>query len=178
MTNLAIKEEAKRVPSVWIGCLASYNEGRLHGDWVEIPNDPDLLQQEIKRVLRLSPSPYAEEWAFMDYEYVPDGFGENPDLEELCEFASLYNEHGEAVTGYIEIFGEGYLDNFDDYYIGCYDSFDEFAEQDADDMIACYSGEGVEWLSRYFDYEAYSRDLSYDHAHWDGERGCHVFRNY
>jgi len=177
MTDLALKTEAPRVPSVWIGCLAAYNSGRLHGEWVEIPDDAEELRAEIKRVLNKSPEPMADEWAFMDYEYVPSTFGENPDLQELCDYASLYNAHGEAVTGFIEIFGLGNLDEFADYYVGCYDSFDDFAYEDADEVIACNSSEGSEFLQRYFDYEAYSRDLSYDFSHWDGDNGTYIFRS-
>jgi len=177
MTNLATKtEEIKRVPSVWIGCLASYNSGRLFGEWVEIPDDAEELREEIKRVLKKSPDPFAEEWAFMDNEYCPNDLGENPDLDKLCEYASLYKEHGEAVEGFCDIFGYEYIENFDDHYVGNYESFQAFADQMADDTMLPDCPENI---SFYFDYEKFANDLGYDYDHYTGAMGdCHVFTNH
>lgn len=170
----------ERAPQVWIGCLSAYNSGRLHGEWVDIPEDAEELREEIQRVLKKSPDPTAEEWAFMDYSDVPTGFGENPNLEELCEYARLYNEHGEAITAFIEIYGVDNLSeqSFDDCYRGCWDSWDDFANEDADQMLEAYSNESNSFLTRYFDYESYSRDLSYDYNSWDIGGYCYVFANY
>lgn len=170
---------SKKVPSVWIGCLAAYNSGRLYGEWVVIPDDPEELREEIKRVLSKSPEPMAEEWAFMDYEYVPSSFGENPDLEALCEYAFLYNEYGEAVTAFIELYGVDNLSetSFQDCYRGSWDSFDDFAYEDADNMLQEYANEPNSFLTRYFDYEKWARDLSYDYNSWDIGGSCYVFAN-
>lgn len=180
MTSFESDRPSKKTPSVWIGCLAAYNSGRLYGEWVEIPDDVEDLREEIKRVLKGSPEPMAEEWAFMDYEYVPSAFGENPDLEKLCEYARLYNEHGEAITAFIEIFGVDDLseDKFDDCYRGSWDSFEDYADEYADEQIACFATKDTEFLERYFDYEKFARDLSYDfHNHYIGG-SCYVFSNY
>ena len=50
----------------------------------------------------------------------------------------------------------------DDNFAGIYDSFREYADECADEQMSCYSGDGVEWLSRYFDYESFARDLQHD----------------
>ena len=179
MSNLAEKKEAPTVPLVWIGCLAAYNSGRLYGEWVEIPDDAEDLKEEIKRVLSKSPEPMAEEWAFMDYSDVPSTFGENPDLEELCEYARLYNEHGEAITAFIEIYGVDNLSeqSFEDSYRGCWDSWEEFADTEADEMLEQYSNEPNSFLTQYFDYEKWSQTLSYDYNSWDIGGYCYVFSN-
>ena len=178
MTNLAEKKEAPAVPSVWIGCLAAYNSGRLHGEWVEIPTDPEELREEIKRVLDKSPEPMADEWAFMDYEYVPDEFGENPDLDKLCDYVSLTQEYSvNAVGAFIHCFSLNDLDNFSDAYIGCYDSFNEFANEQAD-IYLDDNYQGHDFIKQYFDYESYARDLSYDYSS-EYVGGCeYVFSNY
>jgi len=180
MTSFESDRPSKRTPSVWIGCLAAYNSGRLYGEWVEIPDDAEDLREEIQRVLKGSPEPMAEEWAFMDYEYVPSAFGENPDLEELCEYARLYNEHGEAITAFIEIYGVDNLSeqSFEDSYRGSWDSWEEFANTEADEMLEQYSNEPNSFLTRYFDYDKWSRDLSYDYNSWDIGGFCYVFANY
>lgn len=56
MTNTAKKLE-QDVPSIWIGCLAAYNDGRLHGEWVEVTTDPDDLWEAIHRIQKTSPCP-------------------------------------------------------------------------------------------------------------------------
>jgi len=180
MNNLAEKKEAAAVPKVWIGCLAAYNSGRLHGEWVDIPEDAEDLKEEIKRVLSKSPEPFADEWAFMDYSNVPSDFGENPDLEKLCDYARLYEEHGEAITAFIEIFGidDLFEDKFDDCFRGTWDSWDSFSDEEADQMLEQYSGKENSFLTQYFDYEKWSRDLSYDYNSWDIGGNCYVFSNY
>ena len=177
MTNTALQQEIKRVPSVWIGCLAAYNSGRLFGEWVEIPTDPEELQEEINRVLKKSPEPFAEEWAFMDYEYVPTEFGENPDLDKLCEYVQLTQDYSiNEVGAFISCFSVNDLDNFTNAYIGVYESFDEFANQEADCHLDAI--EGQDFLKRYFDYDSWSRDLSYDYSSEYIGGSCYVFSNY
>jgi len=168
------------VPQVWIGCLATHNSGGMYGKCVDIPEDAEDLKEEIKRVLSKSPEPMAEEWAFMDYSNVPSSFGENPDLEKLCEYARLYEEHGEAITAFIEIFGIDYLseDTFDDCFRGTWDSWEAFSDEEADMMLEQYTGKENSFLTSYFDYEKWSRDLSYDYNSWDIGGVCYVFSNH
>ena len=176
MNNLAEKKEAAAVPKVWIGCLAAYNSGRLHGEWVDIPEDAEDLKEEIKRVLSKSPEPFADEWAFMDYEYVPERFGENPDLEKLCEYASLYNEHGEAVNAFVSINGADYLDEFEEHFMGCWDSFRQFAEEQAEQEIECLvNKDAQQFVFNNFDYCGYEIDLEHSYTHEEGNGGCYVF---
>lgn len=42
---------------IYVACLASYNNGVLHGEWLELTSDEDELWEGIKRVLRTSPYP-------------------------------------------------------------------------------------------------------------------------
>lgn len=176
MTNTALQQDIKRVPRVWIGCLASYNSGRLYGEWVEIPQDAEELREEIQRVLKKSPEPFAEEFAFMDYEYVPSCFGENPDLEKLCEYASLYNQHGEAVEAFVSLNGADYLDEFEDHYMGCYSSFRHFAEEQAEHEIECLvNKDAQQFVFNNFDYAGYEIDLESSYSYEETYGGCYVF---
>lgn len=178
MNQVAEKIETKRTPQVWIGCLAAYNNGKLFGEWVDIPSDPEELREEIKRVLSKSPEPMAEEWAFMDYSDVPSTFGENPDLDKLCEYAELFNEYGDAIYAFIECFGVDDLskETFEDAFRGSWDNFDDFAYDEAELYLA--EIEGNEFLKRYFDYESWSRDLFHDYHSEDIGGYCYVFSNY
>ena len=53
----------------------------------------------------------------------------------------------------------------DDNYAGQWDSFQDYAENYADD-VGLLAGMG-ETLRHYFDYEAFSRDLAHDYYHDD-----------
>ena len=71
-------------PRIWVGCLAAYNAGALHGEWLTVTdyNDVDELYEAVKtEVLATSPEPNAEEWFIAD----SDEFGDGPCL---CEASS------------------------------------------------------------------------------------------
>lgn len=129
-----------RDPKVWIGCLAAYNNGRLHGEWVTVPEDADELFAEIKRVLAASPEPGAEEWFFADNEdFHPWNIGEWPDVRKLVLAAKLIRERGEAVAIWL---------NNDDSPLNECDDYDDLEER----FNEAYAGE---WDSE----AAYARDF-------------------
>ena len=55
-------------PKVYVACLAAYNNGILHGQWIEANQGKEGIQEEIQDMLSKSPIPGAEEWAIHDYE--------------------------------------------------------------------------------------------------------------
>ena len=55
-------------PRIYVACLAAYNNGHLHGRWIDANQDPDAIQVEISAMLAASPIADAEEWAIHDYE--------------------------------------------------------------------------------------------------------------
>ncbi len=54
-------------PKIYIACLAAYNNGYLHGKWIDATQDVDSIYSNIRNVLASSPIPDAEEWAIHDY---------------------------------------------------------------------------------------------------------------
>jgi len=71
-------------PSIYVACLASYNNGILYGQWIRVDQELSMIQDEIQRLLAESPIEEAEEYALHDYE----GFGsinlsEYEDLETV-----------------------------------------------------------------------------------------------
>ena len=93
------------------------------------------------------------------------------DFDSILEYSDMCDKHGqEAVDDYMEFHDE--LDNFEDCYIGEYDSEEDFARHIVDE---CYNLEReMGDLARYFDYEAFAREL-FD---WDYTMGANnnVFR--
>lgn len=62
-------------PRVWVGSLADYVAGYLHGDWLDATLDHEDLANAVLHVLRNSHEESAEEYGFFDY----DGFGHGLD---------------------------------------------------------------------------------------------------
>src|ERR1700744_4484157 len=83
-------------PKIYVACLASYNNGILHGKWVEAAQDVNDIFDEIQEILAKSPIENAEEFAIHDY----DGFdnvslSEHESIETVVELAFFITEHGE-----------------------------------------------------------------------------------
>ena len=44
-------------PRIYAACLASYNNGALHGVWIDADQDPESITEKIRLMLRESPYP-------------------------------------------------------------------------------------------------------------------------
>lgn len=45
------------MPRIYVACLASYNNGCLHGAWIDADQDADAIRTEIRAMLKASPYP-------------------------------------------------------------------------------------------------------------------------
>ena len=149
-------------PRIYVACLASYNEGRLHGAWIDAAQYPEAIWSEIEAMLKASKSPFAEEWAIHDAEW-PGGwsYGESPDIEEVSRAALLIEEHGEAFEAFATLYSDLAdltLERFEDTYCGEWASDTEFAQ---DLFEQCH--EIPDHLQYYIDWDAVARDLMMDH---------------
>lgn len=150
---------------MYAACLASYNNGILHGVWLDLDDyvyDPDtsgLLMAIKEQVLDTSPIPGAEEWAAHDWDGEGlSGFGEYPDLEKVLEHVRLVSEHGEAWLAYVEHVGAHYAteEGFEDARMGECESPEDWAEEFLSENGTLESI--PENLRAYFDFKAYARD--------------------
>lgn len=153
-------------PLIWVGDWAAYNNGKLHGAWIDASEGIDHVWDEINAILKSSPEPMAEEWGIFDHQ----GFhgyhvSENPNLEELCTVAELIWEHeaeeegkGKVVAELIQDYGiDGAKEMLEDNFIGRFDDKQDFIYQHVED---CCLLEGVsETVKNYFDYEGFCRDM-------------------
>lgn len=149
---------------IYAACLASYNAGILHGQWIDVDGGVDAIKEEIDEMLKASPVPGAEEYAIHDYEGFPDAavtaFGEWPDFEEVFAVAESLTDSGEVFEAALE-----YLGNIKDAlnciergdYIACGDSEEDVVREYLHDTGLLDSI--PEELRRYFDYKHYARDL-------------------
>lgn len=178
---------------VFITNLGKYNEGELVGKWVELPvYDDDLAEilDEIQichddvKYYNSVGAPY-EEIFITDYECddIPDlkideytSIDELNELEEDLESLSedeidviniIVNEAGDTVEEAMDIVNE---DNYRIYY-DCYNMTDVAYVI----IEECgYLDDAPEMLARYFDYEAFGRDLELDGRYYFGDNGICV----
>ena len=143
--------------SIWVGCLASYNSGYLHGIWISIEQDEDSIRESIDYMLSWSPVRHleeCEEWEIMD----TDGDFDISDLSSLAELGEAYAEHGEAYLAYLEYLSyDPSVQDFEDRYHGEYESELDYTYEYVDSTGMLDSM--PENLQGYFDYQSFSRDL-------------------
>lgn len=149
---------APDIPRIYVACLASYNNGRLHGAWVDAGQGEDHIWQGVREMLAASPDPHAEEWAIHDYDEFEDAhISEYASFEHVCALAAFISEHGALGAKLYNHFAEDLSQAsaaFDDY-AGEYTSLAEFAAQLTEDT----GPETPESLQYYIDWQAMGRDL-------------------
>ena len=169
---------------IYAACLASYNNGILYGKWIDVAGAVvDEIRDSIKEMLEKSPTPGAEEYAVHDYDDMPN-LGEYPGLEYISNYAQLVDSAGqdgykpEEVRAVVDHFcgrvddAEAALENA----YGVWDRFQDYADNFADEMLACESQDS--FASRYFDYDQHARDLAHDFVVIDVPRGVLVIANW
>ena len=171
------KETETTAPRIYVACLAAYNNGILHGRWIDA-TDADTIREAIQEMLKGSPSPGAEEWAIHDYEgFRSIRLSEWEDLDRVAELGALINEHGQAFAAYAGNVGADYAtaEGFEEAYCGEWDSEQAYAENLFDEL---YAHDVPEHIAPYIDYEAFSRDLfNSDCYSVESDSGVYVFRN-
>lgn len=164
-------------PRIYVACLASYNNGILHGAWIDCTISSDHIQDQLNIMLKASSLPDAEEWEIHDYEYF---YGFNPtgqsfkDLHETALFVEEYEDlGGELLDIHCDL--DKAKEVLEDNYIGCYESLSDYAEQLVQD---CYSI--PDNLQFYLDFEAMARDMELNGEFYSIETGYqehHIFIN-
>lgn len=172
-------------PRAWVGCLGCYNSGTLNGAWVdgEVAGDVSLAVKVVERDSYIGEGKVTvcavcgsdEFWVF-DHENF-DGLisGECSPMEaqEKAELLSSVDEsEREAWRAWLSNGMTPDLDTMREAYVGEYDSAEDMAQEylDSTGMLS----DVPENIARYFDLEAFARDLMYDHF----ESNNHYFRNY
>ena len=166
-------EEKTSEPQIYVACLAAYNSGFLHGKWITPKADKDELLEQIEKILKSSPIPNAEEHAIHDYDEFPN-LGEYPSLDDIIKVQEAIDEHGiSIVNGFLENWSVDDLEHIGDAYYGEYNDFSDFAYNLAQDTIDGLSDDNST-LARYFDYEAWERDLQHDYHEASGDNGTSI----
>ncbi len=164
---------------IYVADLAAYNNGKLHGVWINALDELGDIQEQISNMLAKSPEGFAEEYAIHDYEgFDGYGLGEYEGLKTVHELACFIEEHPEIAGELLNQFG-GDLEEAKkaagENYCGCYNSLADYAEEIIGDTSNI-----PEHLTRYIDYERMGRDMELGGDVYTVEKGyqeVHVFWN-
>ena len=185
---------------IYVACLASYNNGVLHGRWIDASSDVEEMQAEVDAILRESKFPNvkvehpdtgemvpsAEEFAIHDFDGIPSTLGEYCGLQAIADYVEFVEECEDVAGDNAAELAKAMIDNWHsvdsakdelENFAGIYDSFREYADDAADEMIACHSSDGKtpQMLINYFDYDAWARDLALEMTVLDIPGGVAVF---
>ena len=152
MTNLSDSN-----PRIYVACLAAYNNGYLHGAWIEADQDADEIRDEIAAMLARSPIEHAEEYAIHDYEgFEGVTISEYAGIDTVARMGAFIAEHGAL--------GAGLLDQCDDdmdqaetalrdCYHGQFASLADYMEELTTESVTIPAA-----LRYYVDWDAMARD--------------------
>ncbi len=143
---------------IHVACLAAYNNGRLHGRWIDAAQGVAHIIEQTRAMLKASPIEEAEEWAIHDYEgFEGVEISEYASFETVAAMAEFIEEHG-ALGGKLLSHFCGHLKDaktaLENYY-GQYDSLEDYARSLTEETTA----EITEHLKNYIDYAAMGRDM-------------------
>ena len=143
---------------IYVACLAAYNNGSLHGVWINACQDVVGINNSIRDMLAASPIENAEEYAIHDYEgFEGLSIAEYCGIDQIAEYASFIDEHSALGSELIIYYGgdiETAQKAMEDQYYGCYTCIEEFAQQLTEETTQI-----PENLNSYIDYEKMARDL-------------------
>ena len=153
MTNVS-----DSTPRIYVACLAAYNNGYLHGAWIDADQEADDIRDEISAMLARSPINGAEEYAIHDYEgFEGVTIHEYAGIDKVARMGAFIAEHGALGAGLLAEFSED-IDQAEtalqDCYHGQFASLADFMED-----LTAESGVTIpDGLRYYIDWKAMARD--------------------
>jgi antirestriction protein len=142
---------------IYVACLAAYNNGRLHGAWIDVGTDEWAIWDGIQAMLKASPIAGAEEWAIHDYEgFEGIRIGENIGIDTLVQIAAFLAEHGTVGAEVLTYYG-GDLDEaraaMEDRHLGRFTSLADYVQEVTEETMIIPQA-----LKYYIDWQAMARD--------------------
>lgn len=158
--------------------LSDYNAGRLVGEWIDLDDDPEVMNEAIQAMLKTSREPNAEEWAWHDFEGPGTSLlGEFSPVADLCRLASIVNERDADTVSVAAGISDG-LDSLDracERYQGVFTSQGDFAHARAEEIGDLESIPDM--YRNAIDWDSIARDYDCDGWYFveTGYQECHVF---
>ena len=156
--------------NIFVNTWGNYNEnGADGGQWITLPMEEEELQEVLENIAAHMKDEDPE-WFINDYEWTIEmELGDVHEMDsitewnERCQDADDLEEwEAEEIAAAIEAYGYTFAEALDRQQRGCFIFYrGQDLEEVAEDLInECY--DLPEFALRYFDYEAFARDLSFD----------------
>jgi antirestriction protein len=157
----------RNTPKIYVACLSAYNNGHLHGLYIDATQEPDEIQDDINWMLSWSPMAdveACEEWAIHDYEnWGGINTNESEDIDKLASLAAILKKHGKAFAVYYNYYGNDVTaENFEEYYLGEYESEEDFVQEQWNEQGKLKELEKLGILQCYIDWKAIANDWFID----------------
>ena len=159
--------------NIFVNTWGNYNEnGADGGEWITLPMEPEELEEVLANIAEAMED-QDPEWAIHDYEWLTeiemDDISEHDDIRELnercLEMDDLLEWETREIAAAMDAYGYTFAEAMDRHQRGCFIFYDG---QDLEDVAAELADEWLnskdipEFIARYFDYEAFARDLRFD----------------
>jgi len=166
-------------PSIYVACLASYNNGYLHGEWIDATQDLDVVLDEINSILKSSPAKDSEEYAIHDHDnFCGYEIDEYAYINNVVTIAKIIEEHQELAVGIVSYAGIDFQDvsEFIENNLAAEDcSESDFAYDLFNDL---YLDSIPDYCRSYIDYDAFERDLFIsDYFSFEANNKKYIFHN-
>lgn len=156
--------------NLFVNTWGNYNEnGAEGGQWITLPMDAEELEEVLENIAKAM-GDNDPEWVIHDGEWETEiELGEIHEMDSITEWNercqeadSLEEWEAEEIAAAIEAYGYTFAEAYERQQRGCFVFFrgqdlEEVAEEIIND---CYNL--PEFALRYFDYEAFARDLRFD----------------
>ncbi len=142
---------------IYVADLAAYNNGKLHGVWIDALQDIDDIYEQVHDMLRQSPEPFAEEYAIHDYEgFEGYSVSEYEGLEAVHTIACFLIEHEGYGAELLNYAGdiESAQRLYDEAFQGEYCNLEDYARTFTEETQELPNN-----LAYYIDYERMGRDM-------------------
>ena len=156
--------------NLFVNTWGNYNvNGADGGQWITLPMEEEELQEVLEHIAAAM-GDNDPEWAIHDYEWESDvELGDVNEMDSISEWNARCQEaydleewETEEIAAAMEAYGYTFPEALERQQRGCFTLYAGMdLEEVAEDLInECY--DLPEFALRYFDYEAFARDLSFD----------------
>ena len=159
--------------NIFINTWGNYNEnGADGGEWITLPMDAEELEEKMEAIAEAM-GDNDPEYFINDYEWTteiePRDISELENIQELNdeinEISGLEEWEAEEIAAAMEAYGYTFTEAMERQQRGCFIFYPGQDMQEVAEEIVneCYfTKDTPDILTRYFDYEAFARDLSFD----------------
>ncbi len=135
----------KTTPAIWVGDLAAYNAGILHGEWIKLDGATiEEIQAAVNDILDEGTRRYSdetlsvhEEFGIFDFEgFGPIKLDQYESLTTVLEHVERMGDDPARYFAYVSVHGEHYADQYDSAMVrGPFDDENDYAWEYLENQI-------------------------------------------